>query len=93
MPPLLSRCKRSKNDPRDMKRHVARVVGSGLVRTLQSSGSGGPKEPRDPLKLARYYQSLLEYGQFESRAAPRTVAGSVCDLSLTETYLAGKLTS
>jgi hypothetical protein len=28
-----------------------------------------PKEPRDPLKLARYYQSLLDSGQFESRAA------------------------
>ncbi len=28
-----------------------------------------PKEPRDPLKLARYYQSLLDSGQFENRAA------------------------
>ncbi len=28
-----------------------------------------PKEPRDPLKLARYYQSLLDSGKFESRAA------------------------
>src|SRR5262245_43214432 len=28
-----------------------------------------PKEPRDPLKLARYYQSLLGSGRFESRAA------------------------
>jgi hypothetical protein len=28
-----------------------------------------PKEPRDPLKLARSYQSLLDSGQFESRAA------------------------
>jgi hypothetical protein len=27
------------------------------------------KEPRDPLKLARYYQSLLDSGKFESRAA------------------------
>jgi hypothetical protein len=27
------------------------------------------KEPRDPLKLARYYQSLLDSGQFENRAA------------------------
>jgi hypothetical protein len=28
-----------------------------------------PKEPRDPLKLARYYRSLLDSGKFESRAA------------------------
>lgn len=27
------------------------------------------KEPRDPLKLARYYQSLLDSGKFENRAA------------------------
>ena len=28
-----------------------------------------PTEPRDPLKLARHYQSLLDSGQFENRAA------------------------
>ena len=28
-----------------------------------------PKEHRDPLKLARYYQSLLDSGKFENRAA------------------------
>lgn len=28
-----------------------------------------PKEHRDPLKLARHYQSLLDTGKFESRAA------------------------
>jgi biotin operon repressor len=28
-----------------------------------------PKESRDPLKLASYYQSLLDSGHFESRAA------------------------
>jgi hypothetical protein len=28
-----------------------------------------PKERRDPLKIARYYQSLLDFGKFESRAA------------------------
>ena len=27
------------------------------------------KERRDPLKLARHYQSLLDSGKFESRAA------------------------
>jgi hypothetical protein len=28
-----------------------------------------PKKKRDPLKLASYYQSLLDSGQFENRAA------------------------
>jgi hypothetical protein len=28
-----------------------------------------PKERRDPLKLVRYYHSLLDSGKFESRAA------------------------
>jgi len=28
-----------------------------------------PKESREPLKLARYYQSLLDSGKFENRAA------------------------
>ena len=28
-----------------------------------------PKERRDPLKLARHYQSLLDTGRFENRAA------------------------
>lgn len=28
-----------------------------------------PKERRDPLKLARHYQSLLDSGQCENRAA------------------------
>jgi Mn-dependent DtxR family transcriptional regulator len=28
-----------------------------------------PKERRDPIKLARYYQSLMDSGKFESRAA------------------------
>jgi hypothetical protein len=27
-----------------------------------------PKESRDPLKLARYYLSLLDSGKFENRA-------------------------
>ncbi len=29
------------------------------------------KPTRDPLRLARYYQSLLDTGKFESRAALR----------------------
>jgi Mn-dependent DtxR family transcriptional regulator len=28
-----------------------------------------PKDRRDPLKLARYYQSQLDSGKFENRAA------------------------
>ncbi len=28
-----------------------------------------PQERRDPLKLAQYYQSLLDTGKFENRAA------------------------
>jgi hypothetical protein len=28
-----------------------------------------PKERRDPLRLALYYQSILDTGKFESRAA------------------------
>ena len=31
--------------------------------------SATPKERSDPLKLARYYQSLLDSGKFESQAA------------------------
>ncbi|MCA9046713.1 MAG: hypothetical protein KDA69_20455, partial [Planctomycetaceae bacterium] len=31
--------------------------------------SKAPSQKRDPLRLARYYQSLLNSGKFESRAA------------------------
>lgn len=31
--------------------------------------SHAPSQKRDPLRLARYYQSLLDSGKFESRAA------------------------
>jgi hypothetical protein len=48
-----------------------------VIALLPWNGSSGPepkamartKETRDPLKLARYYRSLLDSGQFESRAA------------------------
>jgi hypothetical protein len=34
------------------------------------NGQSKPAKPdRDPLRLARYYQSLLDSGKFESRAA------------------------
>jgi hypothetical protein len=35
----------------------------------QHEPKAAPKELRDPLKLARFYQSLLDSGKFESRAA------------------------
>jgi hypothetical protein len=35
----------------------------------ESVVSSAPKKPRDPLKLAYYYKSLLDSGQFEDRAA------------------------
>jgi hypothetical protein len=35
----------------------------------KSEPKPAPRERRDPLKLARYYQSLLDTGKFESRAA------------------------
>jgi hypothetical protein len=35
----------------------------------EPNDSAIPKEPRDPLKLARYYQSLLDSRRFENRAA------------------------
>src|SRR6516165_10567713 len=36
---------------------------------IEPKVSPPPKEPRNPLKLALYYQSLLDSGQFENRAA------------------------
>lgn len=35
----------------------------------KTNTEAAPKERRDPLKLARYYQSLMDSGRFESRAA------------------------
>lgn len=35
----------------------------------EPKAASAPKPPRDPLHLARYYQSLLDSGKFESRAA------------------------
>jgi hypothetical protein len=35
----------------------------------EPKASSAPKPQRDPLHLARYYQSLLDSGKFESRAA------------------------
>jgi hypothetical protein len=35
----------------------------------EPKATAAPKPCRDPLHLARYYQSLLDSGKFESRAA------------------------
>jgi hypothetical protein len=41
----------------------------GAVVDAKPEPKPAPKERRDPLKLARYYQSLMDSGKFESRAA------------------------
>jgi hypothetical protein len=56
---------------------IKRLRRSAVIEVIPWNGSSEPepevsatpKEPRDPLKLARHYQSLLDSGQFESRAA------------------------
>lgn len=37
--------------------------------TPEPKATSVPRERRDPLNLASYYQSLLDSGQFENRAA------------------------
>jgi hypothetical protein len=57
--------------------HLKRLRRAAIIEFNPWNGSSGPEpqaqpllsEPRDPLKLARYYQSLLDSGQFENRAA------------------------
>jgi hypothetical protein len=56
---------------------IKRLRRAAVIEIIPWNGSSGPepqvppasREPRDPLKLARYYQSLLDSGQFENRAA------------------------
>ena len=56
---------------------VKRLHRAAVISIRPWNGSSGPEpqvppppsEPRDPLKLARYYQSLLDTDQFENRAA------------------------
>jgi hypothetical protein len=56
-----------------------RLCRAAVVEVIPWNGSSEPetavppvpKEPRDPLKLACYYQSLLDSGQFENRAFAR----------------------
>lgn len=37
--------------------------------TSQTRETKPPEQKRDPLRIARYYQSLLDSGKFENRAA------------------------
>ena len=39
------------------------------VSDAKSEPKPAPRDRRDPLKLARYYQSLMDSGRSESRAA------------------------
>jgi hypothetical protein len=41
----------------------------GSPPEASSGGCPSPQRDRHPLNLARYYQSLLDSGQFENRAA------------------------
>lgn len=41
----------------------------GVPETPKPKEAPSPRPERDPHKLARYYQSLLDSGQFENRAA------------------------
>jgi hypothetical protein len=57
--------------------HLKRLRRAAVIEFTPWNGSSGPKpedlavpsERRDPLKLARYYESLLGSGRFENRAA------------------------
>jgi hypothetical protein len=56
---------------------LKRLCRAAVIEVIPWNGSSEPeiqsratpKEPRDPLKLARYYRSLLDSRQFENRAA------------------------
>ena len=56
---------------------LKRLQRAAVIEIIPWNGSSAPgsqvpplpSEPRDPFKLARYYQSLLDSGQFENRAA------------------------
>jgi len=47
---------------------IAIIPWNGSI-DLEPKVPATPKEHRDPLKLACYYQSLLDTGKFENRAA------------------------
>jgi len=57
--------------------HLSRLQRAAVIKFIPRNGSSSPerqvpplpKESRDPIKLARYYQSLLDSGKFENRSA------------------------
>ncbi len=48
---------------------VIALIPWGTPSASEPKATPAPKQQRDPLHLARYYQSLLDSGKFESRAA------------------------
>jgi hypothetical protein len=48
---------------------VIALIPWGSPSSTEPRAASVPKPRRDPLHLARYYQSLLDSGKFESRAA------------------------
>jgi len=48
---------------------VIAIIPWNAVSDAKPEPKPAPKERRDPLKLARYYQSLMDSGKFENRAA------------------------
>src|SRR6516225_2969815 len=56
---------------------LKRLRRAAVLEFIPWNGSSGPeaqmspplRESRDPLKLARYYQTMLDSGKFENRAA------------------------
>jgi hypothetical protein len=79
-PVSISSPRRSQLEPGLIERgtfRLSRLRRAAVIEFLPWNGSSSPephvpsppKESGDPLKLARYYKSLLDSGQFESRAA------------------------
>jgi hypothetical protein len=52
-----------------VERPVIEVIPWDGSSDLEPKAAAAPKELRDPLNLARSYQSLLDSGKFENRAA------------------------
>jgi hypothetical protein len=75
----MSSPRRTQLEPRFIERGMLRLRKlrrAAVIEVIPWNGPSDPRpsqpvpnEPRDPLKLARYYQSLLDSGQLENRAA------------------------
>ena len=79
-PDLAKLPRRSQLEPGLIERgtvRLNRLRRAAVLEFIPWNGSSGPeaqmsppmRESRDPLKLARYYQSMLDSGKFENRAA------------------------